>query len=150
MELGWMHGDSLLLATYCISMDSTHIGFLLRVPGLYSSSAIDLWVYDRLHHHFQPPERVAEHWADAGHVYDLAGWLVDLDGDHHRDLIQRTYESSADLETGKLRRAGQSAEFRLWAGSGFAAPRASAAADSLLVHALNPARWWPPLSSWSR
>jgi hypothetical protein len=142
-ELVWMHGDSLLLATYCVRIDSTHIGFLLRAPGMYSSSAVDLWVYDQLHHHFQPPVRIAEGWGDAGDVYDQIGWLVDLDDDHRRDLLQRVYGSSPDDGTGKLRHEEQFVQFRLWAGSGFAAPRASASTDSLLAHAFNPERWWP-------
>ncbi len=65
------------------------VGYLLRVPGMYSSSVIDLWVLDREHGRWLPPLELADDWGDAGEWFHSEAWLFDVDGDGYRDAVKR-------------------------------------------------------------
>ncbi len=76
-------------ATRRINVGPGLIGYLLRVPGMYNVSTIDLWVYDSQRSAWRPPVELADHWGDAGEVYEAQAWLVDLKGDGYRDVVKR-------------------------------------------------------------
>lgn len=101
-ELAFPHAEPLVFATYRVTLDKERTGFLLRVPGMYEPSAIDLWVYDRRRMQFEPPLRLAESWGDAGAEYDLNAWLVDLDRDGRLDAVLRQRTSYTKIESDSL------------------------------------------------
>jgi hypothetical protein len=82
-----------IFATVRFSHDSHYTAYLLRAPSAYSSSAIDLWIYDRKDKVWLDPIRVADEFGDADWHFKLDGWFMDIDGDGSQDLIQRRRDS---------------------------------------------------------
>jgi hypothetical protein len=65
------------------------VGFLFRVPGLFTSSVVDLWPYDRTRRRWLTPVELVDNWGDPDQWYLARAWLVDLDGDGYRDIVKR-------------------------------------------------------------
>ncbi len=101
-ELAFPMKEPEVFATYRVALGDTRTGYLLRVPGMYQPSAIDLWVYDSRMVRFEPPLQLAEAYGDAGAEYELSGWLVDLDGDGRLDVVLRQQTSYTRMETDSL------------------------------------------------
>jgi hypothetical protein len=99
-----------IFATYHFRLTDNLTGFLLRAPSMYSSSAIDLWIFDNKHNKWlSRPIRIADRYGDGGWYFSLDGWLVDINGDGIRDLIQRRRDS---IEYGENEK--DSLTIRLW------------------------------------
>jgi hypothetical protein len=113
-----------IFATYRIDLDARHTAYLLRVPGAYAPTAIDLWVYDSRDSSFARPINVADTFGDGGTVVVTVGWLVDFNGDAHRDLVPcrhyQTYDTSND---GRLLSERDELSVRLWSDTGFTRPQ---------------------------
>jgi len=139
-ELGLERPELELWATDRLTIAPGRIGYLLRVPGMYDPTAIDLWVYDARRERFAAPIRMAEEWGDAGYSTELVGWLVDLNGDGHPDLVTRRYRSRADIQNGgKLLWESDSLWVQIWSDSGFTLRRL--ASDSTLRARFDPVKW---------
>jgi hypothetical protein len=96
-------------------------GFVLRVPGMYSPSRLDLWVLDESGRHFLSPLEVAERWGDAGDSFQLKSWLVDVNRDHHADMVSRlchTYQE-AGVDTAPIHKVADILQVRIWSETGF-------------------------------
>jgi hypothetical protein len=87
------------------ALDSARTAYLLYVPAVDFGHHAELWIIDRVEQCVLLPQSVAVAWGDGGESVQLESWLVDLDGDGIRELVQRTVsawtiESPADtLET---------------------------------------------------
>jgi len=136
-RLAFPHDEPQLFATDRFVLDPQHIGYLLRVPGTYESSQIDLWVYDARQMRFSPPIRLAESWGDEGCGYDLESLLIRTE-DGRLDLILHQNTGCSDMETGKVMSNVDSLWTRTWATREFAAPRVSS--DSMLFRLLDTQR----------
>jgi len=66
--------------------------FLLRVPGIYSSDQIDLWMFDTVKKQWMAPMKIAEAWGDGGEAIDVQGWIEDINKDGLFDVVRRTLE----------------------------------------------------------
>jgi len=129
-----------LWATYRLSIGHARIGYLLRVPGMYDATAIDLWVYDARRERFAAPIRLAEEYGDGGYYTRLAGWLVDLNGDGQLDLVTRRYRSEADTrDGGRLLWETDSLWVQFSTNSGFTPQQL--VRDSTLRARFDPVRW---------
>ena len=78
-----------LFVTARFQLGPNLVGYLLRVPGMYSSTVVDLWTYDQKAGTWLKPVAVAESWGDADDWYELQSWLVDINGDGYHDIIKR-------------------------------------------------------------
>lgn len=65
------------------------VGFLFRVPGLFTSSVIDLWPYDATRRRWLAPVELVDNWGDPDQWYVAKAWLLDVDGDGYRDIVRR-------------------------------------------------------------
>jgi len=90
-----------------------YIAYLLRAPSAYSSTAIDLWIYDPRDKVWLESVRVADAFGDGGWHFILDGWLVDLDGDGFRDLVQRRRDHWFE-EDYRTERESDSLTVRMW------------------------------------
>jgi hypothetical protein len=87
------------------ALDSARTAYLLYVPAVDFGHQAELWIVNRVEQCVLLPQSVAVAWGDGGESVELESWLVDLDGDGIRELVQRTVsawtiESPADtLET---------------------------------------------------
>lgn len=72
--------------------------FLLRVPGMYSPDAVDIWTFDTKENAWQKPLRIADWWGDAGYETNTQSWIEDLNKDGFFDIIRKTIETCTDLE----------------------------------------------------
>ena len=77
-------------------------GYLLRSPGMYDASRIELWPYNQETGLFGTPHCVADSWGDEGASWYTVSWLIDRDHDGVRDLIQLNNRSVVDIETDSL------------------------------------------------
>lgn len=76
-----------------LALDSTHTAYLLRVPGVEVNHGDELWIADNARQCFLLPQLVAFGWGDAGETSALASWLLDIDGDGVRELVQHSVSS---------------------------------------------------------
>ena len=87
------------------SIDEQHEGYVLRVPGEYGV-ATEIWTYDLAECVWDRRPVVSNEGGDGGYLYRWDGWLVDLNGDGYRDLVQRrkgwSTESEQDQPTPSL------------------------------------------------
>ena len=89
-------------------------GFVLRVPGMYSSTELDLWPYNAIKQRFAEPVRLAEDYGDEGYVFDEQGWLARPDSKSRYQLIQRRWQSNADMETDSVTMRTDTLFVRAW------------------------------------
>ena len=68
-------------------------GYLLRSPGMYDASRIQLWPYHQETGLFGTPHCVVDSWGDEGASWYTVRWLIDRDHDGVRDLIQLSFIS---------------------------------------------------------
>ena len=122
-DLTFPHDDPELFATARFVLDPQHVGYLLRVPGMYESTALELWIYDARSMRFALPERLAESWGDEGCGFDLESLLVRT-GDQLQLLVHKNTGCS-DIETGKVLSNNDSLWIRTWTRGAFAARRLS-------------------------
>ncbi|MBK7908288.1 MAG: hypothetical protein IPJ78_17245 [Gemmatimonadetes bacterium] len=88
--------DSSLARAYVqgrFALDSTHTAFLLRVPGVEVAFREELWIHSAVGQCFLLPELLALAWGDGGETSELETWIVDLDANGVRELVQRSYSS---------------------------------------------------------
>jgi hypothetical protein len=110
-----------------------YIAYLLRAPSAYDSSAIDLWIYNPKTKEWLEAVRVADHFGDAGWYFTLDGWLVDIDGDGFRDLVQRRRDHWLD-EDWETERESDSLTVRMWKKDRFLPPRVLTNRESLQIY----------------
>lgn len=115
-------------ATFTVNLGRARRGYLLRVPGPYATSAIDLFVLSE-DQALAPPVRVADNYSTGSGQVVIRSALVDVTGDGVRDLVQRkrVFWTDDDL----VDRAADSLFVRSWEEDGFAEPRP--APDSLVT-----------------
>lgn len=65
------------------------VGYLLKAPGMYSLSVIDLWVYDSTRASWLKPMELSEDWGDAGDYYYSHSLLTDVNRDGYKDIVKR-------------------------------------------------------------
>ncbi len=118
-------------------LDNSRIGYLLRVPSQYESSAIDLWEFDQRRDAWRAPIRMADAFGDGPWALTWWAWLVDLNRDGHKDLVLRHQESRIN-ETSLKQSTSDSLFIRMW--DGVYAP-ATLTADSTLRAVFDPQRW---------
>jgi hypothetical protein len=85
-----------VLATYQFSLGTGWKCFLLRVPNMYSTDAIDLWLYDKTRGRWQKPIRIADSWGDAGEEFEIQSWIGDINNDDRPDVLRRTLRTYRD------------------------------------------------------
>jgi hypothetical protein len=137
-SLAFPHAEPELFVVARLVLDPQHIGYLLRVPGMYEASRIDLWIYDAGRHRFGVPIQIAEAWGDEGCGYDLVALLVDINRDRRRDLVLYQATGCSDMETGRTISEADSLWVRTWTAGGFSARVQRA--DSLLLNLLQAQR----------
>ncbi len=130
-RLAFPHDEPELFATRRFVLDPQHIGYLLRVPGMYESSALDLWVYDARLMRFALPIRLAEAWGDEGCGYNLESLLIRSKTDRRLTLILHQNTGCSDMETGRILSNVDSIWIRPWVGGVFAPPRISTDSTAL-------------------
>ena len=91
-----------LYAAGRVALSPSIIGYVLRAPGMYSSSELDLWPYDTRAQRFGLPMRIAEHWGDEGYVFNEESWLVRVRSDEPYRLFYRRWHTNADMETDSI------------------------------------------------
>ncbi len=123
--LAFPHAEAIVFVTKRFVVDPQHVGYLLRVPGMYESSAIDLWVFDAGRQRFALPVRLAEAYGDEGCGYDLESLLIRSATDGRLTLIVLQNTGCSDIETGKVLSDVDSLWTRPWVGGEFAPPRVS-------------------------
>lgn len=104
-----------------VKLDSSLVGYVLRVPGMYSSSQLDLWIYDRTTDRFELPLRLAETWGDAGYFFSEESWMVLLSSGKPSGLFQRRWHSNVDLDSGTVTLDVDTLYRRSWANNVFGA-----------------------------
>ena len=130
-SLTYPHSEPELFATRRFVLDPQHVGYLLRVPGMYESTALDLWIYDARAMRFGVPERLAESWEDEGCGYDLESLLIRSAADGQLTLLTVQNRGCSDMETGKVLSNSDSLWIRPWTGTAFSAQQLST--DSTLI-----------------
>jgi hypothetical protein len=73
-------------------------GFIVRTPGQYDVSQLDLLVYLSDSATFLPPIELAEAWGDAGEWYREESILADVNGDGRRDVVRHLHRTAMDIE----------------------------------------------------
>jgi hypothetical protein len=63
--------------------------FVITVPSEMYGTATAVWTYDFGTCSWGHPTMTSDHGADGGDEYRLDTWVVDLNGDGRRDLVQR-------------------------------------------------------------
>lgn len=97
--------------------------YAVRVPGQYSSSAIDLLIYRADGSLVQPAVNISESWSDDGDVFWSRGWLVDVTGKGTKDVIVHTCVTTGDPESSDPPTVGKDTlEIRHWTTLGFSEP----------------------------
>jgi len=96
-ELSFKQPDE-IFATYKFFQGKRWRCFLLRVPNMYDSNGISLWVFDKEKNSWQEPIKIAEWWGDAGYSMDVQAWIEDLNKDGWFDIVVRTLETDINLE----------------------------------------------------
>jgi len=71
-EIAFPHSEPMVFVTVRLVLDPRHVGYILRVPGMYEPSRLDLLVYDAGTMRFQAPIELAELYGDEGCVYSLS------------------------------------------------------------------------------
>jgi hypothetical protein len=61
--------------------------YLIRIPGRYTSDQVALYIMEG--GQMQYLASVASRWCETGWCNQQDGWLVDLNGDDHFDLVTR-------------------------------------------------------------
>ena len=64
--------------------------FVLSVPSEMYGTATAVWTYDMATCSWSRGPMTSDGGGDGGEQYRLDAWLVDLDGDRQKDLVQRT------------------------------------------------------------
>ncbi len=124
-------------ATYRVEAVPGYEGFLLRVPSRYTSSAIDLWMYDNNSGSWLSPVRIADGYGGGTWQYAMDGWLVDLEGDGHTDLVHRHRHWWTDESLNEHQ--ADSLFVRRWLGNAFS--EAVLSDDTTLARIFLPRRW---------
>lgn len=129
-ELAFPHDEPEVFAATRVVLDARHIAYLLRVPGMYEPSRVDLWVYDAGQMRFAAPIEVAESWGDAGCGFSLESVLMHAPTGVV-ELISHQNTGCMDIETGKVTSNDDVMWVRTWGPQGFSARRVTV--DSLLT-----------------
>ena len=129
--LTFPHEEPQLFASARFVLDPQHVAYVLRVPGMYESTALDLFVYDSRTMRFSPPERLAESWGDEGCGFALEALLIRSATNRQVSWLTHKNTGCSDIETGKVLSNSDSVWIRPWSGATFAAPEVSA--DSALL-----------------
>jgi len=130
-RLTFPHEEPQLFATARFVLDPQHVAYVLRVPGMYESTALDLFIYDSRTMRFSPPERLAESWGDEGCGFDLEALLIRSATTRQVSWLTHKNTGCSEMETGKVLSNRDSLWIRPWSGTTFAAPQLSA--DSALL-----------------
>ncbi|HEX4561823.1 MAG TPA: hypothetical protein VH113_08345 [Gemmatimonadales bacterium] len=88
-ELAFPHSEPMVFVTMRFVLDPRHVGYVLRVPGMYEPSRLDLLVYDAGTMRFQAPIELAELYGDEGCVYSLSSRLSATSAGHGWTLSTR-------------------------------------------------------------
>jgi hypothetical protein len=75
-------------------------GYLLQVPGEYSLTVIDFWIYDSNRRNWLKPVELSEHWGDAGEYYYADALLLDFNRDGYKDVVKRGTRGWHDMGVG--------------------------------------------------
>ena len=101
-----------------VALGPNLVGFLFRVPGMFTSSVVDLWTYDTARRRWLTPVELVDNWGDPDQWYLARSWLVDLDGDGYREVVKREKIGAGG------RPEADRVTLRAGGSDGFAAPRA--------------------------
>jgi hypothetical protein len=112
---------SALAVLFKLQLGPNRVGYVLRVPSQYSSSAADLWVYEPRAKRWAEPVHLADSFGDGCWYFREHAWILDLDRDGHRDVVRRRRDTWVDDNT---RKAGSADTLWIHRGgdAGFAAP----------------------------
>ncbi len=105
-----------------VALAPSIMGYVLRVPGMYSTSELDLWLYDTSEQRFRGLLRVAEHWGDEGYVFNEETWLVRSSSSAPYRLFRRRWHTNADLDTDSITLNVDTLHTRAWQGRWFGDP----------------------------
>lgn len=103
-----------------LPLPSGRVGYVLLVPGMYSSTRRDLWIFDPRIRQLINPVELSEHWGDAGEEFSFKSWLVNF-GSTSPDLVTHQCSTYNDMEsdTSATTLQGEQLSMRHWTGSGF-------------------------------
>ena len=88
-HFAWYYPDGDVLLVGAVELGPAVTGFLLRVPGMFVASVIDLWPWDARQRRWLAPVELVDNWGDSDQWYLARAWLVDVGGDGHRDVVKR-------------------------------------------------------------
>ncbi len=99
-------------------------GYALLVPGMYTPTRIDLYVYDTKMHRLGEPIQLADVWGDAGESTRVRSWFVDLNRDGVIDVLRHTctpyYDVGSDSSVSSM--VHDALEQILWSDSAYGTP----------------------------
>lgn len=109
-----------------VTLKSGWSAFVLRVPGMYASEKLHLWMLPPDRARFEAPIEIAEIWGDAGEWYDLRTWILTDSAKHTLILHRCAVVFDIDLENPPPKVTQDSLELWSWSSGGFSAPVAVA------------------------
>lgn len=98
-------GESDFFAIARVPLGDGVTAYVVRAPSHYASTAIDIWPFDSATGTLGPPIRVADAYGDPMRLFFADAWLVDIDADGVRDIVQRRRDAWEDDETGEKHRS---------------------------------------------
>jgi hypothetical protein len=94
------NGDGLAVL-FRISLAPQRTGYVLRVPSQYDASAAELWVFNSRLSTWETPLPLADEFGDACWFFRREAWIVDVNDDGVRDVVQRERNSWVNEDSGE-------------------------------------------------
>ncbi|MDT3402967.1 hypothetical protein [Mucilaginibacter terrae] len=78
-------------ANFKFDIDEYKVGLITRVPSMYESSSITLFIYDKNKKTLIEKLELAENWGDAGAVFEKRSWLFRDSKGRLKCLLHQSY-----------------------------------------------------------
>lgn len=74
-------------AYYIFPLSKDKIGLIIRCPGMYVESEINLFSFNKADSSLKLLYKLADNWGDAGYVYKLKSWLKKINNNGNYEII---------------------------------------------------------------